>query len=192
VTAPRPAVFLDRDGVLTEAIVTDGVPRPADSGAGLRLRPGVEATCRRLRAAGLLLVCITNQPDIARGKISRASVESANADLQARLGLDAVIVCPHDDADLCDCRKPLPGMLLRAADDFGIDLARSVMVGDRWRDIEAGRKAGCTTIFIDNQYDERHPERPDLTTTQLDRVESEIVNITMRKASIDRKARPRW
>ena len=180
-TKLRPAVFFDRDGVLTEAILTHGVPRPARSGTPLQLRPGVEAVCRALREAGLLLVCVTNQPDIARGVISAASVAATNADLQARLGLEAVMVCPHDDADLCDCRKPLPGMLLQAAEDFGIDLERSVMVGDRWRDIEAGRKAGCTTIFIDNRYGERKPEHPDLTTTRLDGLVPEIINVTMKK-----------
>ncbi len=179
VTRLRPAVFFDRDGVLTEATVADGVPRPERGEAPLRLRPGVEAVCRELREADLLLVCVTNQPDIARGVISEASVVAANADLQARLGLDAVIVCPHDDANSCECRKPHPGMLLRAAEAYGIDLKRSVMVGDRWRDIEAGRKAGCTTLFVDNRYDERKPEHPDLTTTRLDGMVHEIIRATM-------------
>lgn len=190
-TVRRPAVFLDRDGVLTEAAVASGVPRPAYTDAGLRIRPGVVAACRRLRKAGLLLVCITNQPDVARGTTPLIMVDAANADLQARLRLDAVMVCPHDDADLCDCRKPLPGMLLRAAEYFGIDLERSVMVGDRWRDIEAGRRAGCATIFIDNRYHERQPESPDITATRLDLVVPSIMKLTTRRASIDRNAWPR-
>lgn len=76
-------------------------------------------------------------------------------------------VCYHDDADGCECRKPKPGMLLAAARDFGIDLARSFMVGDRWRDIEAGRRAGCRTIFVDYGYEEPRPEGFDFATDSL-------------------------
>ncbi len=180
----KPAVFLDRDGVLTEALEVGGVPHPLPPDAGLRLLPGTLEACRRLRNAGLALVCVTNQPDIARGTVSAAAVEEVNAELAARLGLDAVLVCPHDDDDRCDCRKPLPGLLVRAARAFNLDLSRSVMVGDRWRDIEAGRRAGCTTIFIDNRYDERGPDRPDFTATSLATVVPEILRMTMGNATV--------
>ncbi|HEX4579451.1 MAG TPA: transaldolase [Candidatus Dormibacteraeota bacterium] len=182
-----PAVFLDRDGVLVEATEVDGVPTPSTQRGALELRPGVEEACRQLRADGLLLVCVTNQPDIARGTVRVESVNAANAELQARLGLHAILVCPHDDADDCDCRKPRPGLLIRAADTLGIDLARSVMVGDRWRDVEAGRRAGCATIFIDNGYHERRPDHPDITAGGLDEVVPAILRITM-PPPIDREA----
>lgn len=189
----RPAVFLDRDGVLTESVVVDGVPRPAHSdGTLLPLRPGVEEACARLRGAGLLLICVSNQPDVARGTADIESVNATNRELRAALNLDAVLVCPHDDRDGCECRKPLPGMLLAAADSLDVDLARSVMVGDRWRDIEAGRRAGVTTIFIDNRYDERQPSRPDITGPGLLDVVPQILQvalrITMRDATLDRPA----
>lgn len=182
------AVFLDRDGVLVEGTEVDGVPTPTLHGGTLQLRPGVEEACRQLRAAGLLLVCVTNQPDIARGTVSIESVQAANAELQARLGLDAILVCPHDDADDCDCRKPRPGLLLTAANTLGIDPGLSVMVGDRWRDVEAGRRAGCATVFIDNGYHERRPDRPDVTARGLAEVVPEILRITMRRATLDRDA----
>jgi transaldolase len=185
-TAGRPAVFLDRDGVLTEATVVDGVPRPISAGGALELRPYVEEACQQLRAAGLLLVCVTNQPDVARGTVTLESVRAAGAELQNRLQLDAFLVCPHDDSDHCNCRKPLPGMLISAADTLDIALDRSVMVGDRWRDIEAGRNAGCTTVFIDNGYDERKPDRPHLTAHGLDEAVPEILRITMRESTLDR------
>ena len=186
--AARPAVFLDRDGVLTEAMAVDGVPHPLPPEAGLKLRPGAQAACRQLRQAGLPLICVSNQPDIARGTVSAAAVEAVNHDLAARLGLDAVLVCPHDDSDQCDCRKPLPGLLLRAARTFNIDLGRSVMIGDRWRDIDAGRAAGCTTIFIDNRYDERRPHGPDITATSLAEVVPEVLRMTMGNATLHAEA----
>jgi transaldolase len=188
VSAGVAAVFLDRDGVLVESAEVEGVPTPIPHGGTLQLRPGVEEACRQLRAAGLPLVCVTNQPDIARGTVTMESVRAANAELQARLSLDAILICPHDDADDCDCRKPRPGLLLSAASTLGIDPKLSVMVGDRWRDVEAGRRAGCATIFIDNGYHERLPDRPDVTARGLDEVVPEILRITMRRATLDRDA----
>src|SRR5262249_42658509 len=131
----RPAVFLDRDGVLVGADVLDGVPHPAREP---ELLPGVVEACERLRDAGFALVMVSNQPDIARGPADRAHIDRTNEWLRRQLDLDAVQVCPHDDADGCRCRKPAPGMLTDAAAALDLDLAASVMVGDRWRDIDAG------------------------------------------------------
>jgi D-glycero-D-manno-heptose 1,7-bisphosphate phosphatase len=161
------AVFLDRDGVLIRAFVRDGIPRPPASLDELEVLPGVVDACGELRDAGFLLICVTNQPDIARGAVTAAEVEALNDRVQELLGLDAVLTCPHDDADECDCRKPRPGLLLRAAARFDVDLTASVMVGDRWRDIEAGRAAGCATVFVRHGYAERQPENPDLDTDSL-------------------------
>jgi len=165
--AGRRAVFLDRDGVLNRANVVDGKPLPPASVDELELLPGVEQACRQLHEAGLLLIVVTNQPDVARGTQTMATVEALNRELSSRLPLDEIRVCPHDDADHCDCRKPAPGLLLDAAHDWGIELENSVMVGDRWRDVEAGRRAGCKTVFIDSGYSERPPEAPDLTVRGL-------------------------
>ena len=165
--AGRRAVFLDRDGVLNRANVVDGVPHPPASLAELELLPGVKDACRRLDDAGLLLIVVTNQPDVARGTQTIDAVDALNRELAARLPLDEIRVCPHDDADECDCRKPAPGMLIDAAREHGIELAKSVMVGDRWRDVEAGRRAGCKTVFVAAGYSERPPEAPDLTVRDL-------------------------
>jgi len=165
--AARRAVFLDRDGVLNRARIVDGRPLPPASVDELELLPGVEGACRQLHDAGLLLIVVTNQPDVARGTQTMATVEALNRELSSRLPLDEVRVCPHDDADRCQCRKPAPGLLLDAAHDWGIELENSVMVGDRWRDVEAGRRAGCKTVFIDSGYSERPPEAPDLTVRGL-------------------------
>jgi D-glycero-D-manno-heptose 1,7-bisphosphate phosphatase len=163
----RAAVFLDRDGVLNRAVVRDGKPYPPDDLASLEVLPGVAEACATLRGAGFLLIVVTNQPDIARGTRSRQDVEALNRHLADLLPLDEFRVCPHDDRDRCECRKPLPGLLLAAARDRSIDLRRSVMVGDRWRDIESGQRAGCWTVFVDHGYSERRPERPDLTVKSL-------------------------
>ncbi len=165
--AERRAVFLDRDGVLNVAPVRHGKPLSPNSLDELELLPCVREACAELKRAGFLLVVATNQPDIARGKIDRGQVEAMNDYLKSELGIDDIAMCPHDDADGCACRKPKPGLLLDAAQRHGIDLARSVMVGDRWRDVEAGRGAGCRTVFIDYGYDEQRPERPDVVTTSL-------------------------
>jgi D-glycero-D-manno-heptose 1,7-bisphosphate phosphatase len=161
------AAFLDRDGVLIKAMVHDGRPHPPGSTDELEVLPGVVEACAALRTAGLRLVCVTNQPDIARGLTSASTVNEQNHVLESVLGLDAVLVCPHDDGDDCPCRKPRPGLLLEGAARFDLDLRSSVMVGDRWRDVEAGRNAGCHTVFIEQHYAERRPVAPDLTVGSL-------------------------
>ena len=164
----KPAVFLDRDGVLTRALVRDGKAYAPVTPAEMEMDADAAAALARLKAAGFLLVMITNQPDVARGKTRPEDVESMHATLRTALPLDGAFVCYHDDADACACRKPLPGMLLQAAAAFGIDLAQSFMIGDRWRDIDAGAAAGCRTVWIDRGYDERLPEHmPDARVDSL-------------------------
>jgi D-glycero-D-manno-heptose 1,7-bisphosphate phosphatase len=163
----RPAVFLDRDGVLNAALVSAGLPGSPREEEELELLPGVEEACAQLADAGLVLIVVTNQPDISRGLVDPNVVENLNKRLLESLALHDVIVCPHDDGDACACRKPKPGMLLEGASKWDIDLSRSVMVGDRWRDIEAGKAAGTRTVFVDRNYDESAPEHPDLTVKEL-------------------------
>jgi D-glycero-D-manno-heptose 1,7-bisphosphate phosphatase len=158
----RRAVFLDRDGVINSAVVRNGKPYPPASVEELEILPGVAAALERLRHEGFMLIVVTNQPDVARGTQSREVVEAMHDLLNTHLTLDAILVCYHDDADRCECRKPAPGLLLEAARAYNLDLAASFMVGDRWRDIEAGRRAGCKTIFIDYQYDETMMSEPNM------------------------------
>jgi len=152
------AVFLDRDGVINRALVRNAKPYPPPSVEELEILPGVAEALHRLRAAGYALIVVTNQPDVARGTTSLAAVEAIHARLRQMLPIDEIRMCPHDDADGCECRKPKPGLLVRAPI---YDMAASVMVGDRWRDIAAGLAAGCgVTILIDYGYDEPVLERP--------------------------------
>jgi len=147
-------VFLDRDGVLNEAVVRDGKPYPPSSVHELTIYPEAASALRRLKGAGFDLIVVTNQPDVARGTQTMSAVDAINSELRRCLPLDEVRVCFHDDGDACDCRKPLPGLLTAAP---GYDLARSFIIGDRWRDIEAGQRAGCRTVFIERDYHERQP-----------------------------------
>jgi D-glycero-D-manno-heptose 1,7-bisphosphate phosphatase len=160
---PR-VVFLDRDGVLNRAQVIDGVPSPPASVEALEILPGVAEALDRLRAARFRLVVVTNQPDVARGTQSREAVEAIHDELKRRLPLDEIRVCYHDDADACPCRKPRPGLLLQGG---AFDPAASVMVGDRWRDIDAGRAAGCATVFVDGGHGEPLRSAPDVRVSTL-------------------------
>ncbi len=163
----RPAVFLDRDGTLNVQVVREGRPFPPQTVEEFRLFEGVPAACQALHAAGYVLVVATNQPDVGRGTQSQASVEAMHDRLRQLLPEIARIeVCyapgrgetPPDPR-----RKPAPGMLLDAARHLDLDLARSWMIGDRWRDIDCGRQAGVRTVFIDFGYAEKLQAAPDFT-----------------------------
>ena len=154
------AVFLDRDGIINRAVVRDGKPYPPARLEDVEILPGAVAALQRLAAAGYVLVGITNQPDVARGTQSRQVVESINALMLSRLPVREIFVCYHDGVDGCDCRKPKPGLILRAAEKYGVDLSQSWMVGDRWKDIAAGQTAGLKTIFVDYYYAETYQGAP--------------------------------
>lgn len=173
------AVFLDRDGVLTVPEFRDGrsyAPRRLED---LALYPDAAASLAALREAGWRLVVVTNQPDVGNGLVAPAVVEAMHERLRALLPLDAIKTCCHAQSAGCACRKPRPGMLLEAAAELGIDLAASVMVGDRWSDIAAGRAAGCRTVFVDHGYDERRPKAPDAVVGSL----AEAVRVILAAAS---------
>jgi D-glycero-D-manno-heptose 1,7-bisphosphate phosphatase len=165
--AMRRAVFLDRDGVLNRAIIRNDRPYPPATLAELEIPANVPEALRELKAAGFLLLGVTNQPDVARGVLRRVVVEAINAALLIALPLHEILVCYHDDWHGCQCRKPLPGLLLQAAAKYTIDLSASFMVGDRWRDIEAGRRAGCRTVLIEQGYLEAESSPPDQPVRSL-------------------------
>ena len=148
------AVFLDRDGVINHAIIREGKaysPRTRDE---FRIIEGAASAVRALQDAGFKVLVVTNQPDIARGLLSAADLDWMTDQVLSETNVDEVLVCPHDDHHDCSCRKPQPGMLLEGAARWDIDLTRSFMVGDGWKDMEAGKKAGCTCILIDAPYNQ--------------------------------------
>lgn len=154
------ALLLDRDGVINRAMIRAGRPYPPGSVEEVEILPGVAEALARSRAAAFLNIIVTNQPDVARATQTRAAVEAINRALKEALPIDDVFVCYHDDADRCFCRKPLPGLILEAAERYDLDLSHCYLVGDRWRDIDAGSAAGCRTILIDYGHRERLPSRP--------------------------------
>lgn len=165
--ALRRAVFLDRDGVIVVPEFRDGRSFAVRRLEDFRFYDEAADCLGRMKAAGFLLVVATNQPDVGNGLIERSVVEEMHRRLAASLPVDTVEVCYHRREDNCECRKPKPELLRRAADRFGIDCSRSFMIGDRGSDVAAGRAAGCTTIFIDLGYHGERPDRPDHTVSSL-------------------------
>src|SRR6266516_7196319 len=180
----RRAVFLDRDGVLNRPIVRNGRPHPPSSVEDFELYDDVVDGCARLKTASFLLVLITNQPDVGRGTQSREAVEAMHLKLQSALpSLDRIEICYHAGeryGQPCDCRKPRPGLILRAAAELNIDPRRSYVIGDRWRDIDCARAAGCRAIFIERRYEESLHEAPDFTVANF----SDAVNALLRDARV--------
>jgi D-sedoheptulose 7-phosphate isomerase len=178
----RPAVFLDRDGVLNRAVVRNGKPFPPSGPDELQLIPEVESALLDLKKRGFNLYVVTNQPDVARGKQTRESIEAIHQALQSSLPIDGIFVCYHDDGDDCACRKPRPGLLLEAGRQHNLDLSRSFFVGDRWRDIDAGHNAGVTTVLIDYGYNEKEPAHPpEATVRSLREAADWIISSTLKE-----------
>jgi D-glycero-D-manno-heptose 1,7-bisphosphate phosphatase len=172
------AVFLDRDKTLIED------PGYLDRPEGVRLLPGVVEALRRLKAVGYRLIVVTNQAAVARGRLTIEGLERIHAELRrqilvAGIELDAIYYCPYHPEGTVppydrehEERKPAPGMLLRAAREMGLDLSRSWMVGDRLRDVQAGRRAGCRTVLVRSDATEPASEfagadRPDIEAKDL-------------------------
>jgi len=162
------AVFLDRDGTINWNEERGGRPYAPNRLEDFHFLPGVAEAITRFKDAGLMVIVITNQPDLATGKTSAEVLDAMHDRLREELGVDDIFICPHTDEAGCACRKPKPGLILMAAEKWQIDPHRSVMVGDRWRDVEAGRTAGCTTVYIDRSYSgEPEAQAPDLVVGSL-------------------------
>ena len=163
----KKAVFLDRDGVINKAIVKNGLPTSPNSLNELEILSGVKKSILKLKKLHFICIVVTNQPDISRGKIKKNIVIKMNIFLKNEIKLDDIFVCYHDDKDNCNCRKPKPGLLLQARKKWNIDFKKSFMIGDRWRDIQAGEKVGCKTIYLDYNYKDIKPKNPDFVTDTL-------------------------
>jgi D-glycero-D-manno-heptose 1,7-bisphosphate phosphatase len=165
----RPAVFLDRDGVLNKTLLRDGIFVPPASVDDFEVTSDAAEGCAQLKAAGFVLIVVTNQPDVGRGTQNREAIEAMHAKLRAAVPvLEAIEVCYHageNHGEPCDCRKPKPGMLFHASAHHGIDLRRSFLIGDRWRDIDCAHAAGCRAVFIDHGYSEPLRATPDFTVS---------------------------
>lgn len=161
------AVFFDRDGVINQAIVKEGKPYPPQNFEEFQWVEAVQEVLLILKKAQYILMIFTNQPDVARGQQSLAGVEAFHQHIQATLPIDQIYTCFHDNNTQCDCRKPKPGMIYQAQKDWHLDLTQCFVVGDRWRDIDAGNEAGCQTIWIDYGYQETLRSEPHFTIDHL-------------------------
>ena len=150
----RKAIFLDRDGVINKIFIKNGLPSSPDTFDQLEILTGVKESILRLKKLNFLCLVATNQPDVSRGKIDKKIVIEMNNFLKKEIELDDIFVCFHDDKHNCNCRKPKPGLLVQASKKWNVEINKSFMIGDRWRDIQAGINIGCKTIFIDNDYKE--------------------------------------
>ena len=180
----RRAVFLDRDGVLNRAVVRNGRPYPPVRLEEFELHEDIAAGCARLKAANFVLVVITNQPDVGRGTQTRETVEAMHSKLRSAIpSIDRIEICYHAGeryGERCDCRKPRPGMIMRAAAELNLDLPASYVVGDRWRDVDCARAAGCRAIFIERNYEEKLRETPDFTVANF----SDAVNVILHDVGV--------
>jgi len=168
------AVFLDRDGVINNAIVKEGnlfSPRKFED---FKFVDGIKDVLERFRERGLLNIIVTNQPDVARGLMEEKELQKMHNLIRESLPIDDIFICPHSDADNCNCRKPKAGMLFEAAKKWDIYLNESFIIGDSWKDIEAGRNAGCTTVLIDSPYNKQIDS--DFRTNELLAVADMILN----------------
>ena len=144
------AIFLDRDGVINQAEIVDGVPRSPRKFDEFKILSGVKEAIAGFKKKGFKIIVVTNQPEVSRGLLEKEELDKMHAHLKTKLDVDDIFICLHDDHHNCNCRKPKPGMLMEAAKRWNIDLSESYMVGDRWKDIEAGKDAGCKTVLISN------------------------------------------
>jgi D-glycero-D-manno-heptose 1,7-bisphosphate phosphatase len=148
------AVFFDRDGVINKVIYRNGCPCPPRSLEEFVLNDGMYQTARKLKDHGYRIIVISNQPDLARGEITTCILDQMTKRMREAIPIDDVYICPHDDHHECLCRKPKPGMLIQASKKWNINLSVSFLIGDTWKDMAAGKAAGCKTILLDARYNQ--------------------------------------
>jgi D-glycero-D-manno-heptose 1,7-bisphosphate phosphatase len=148
------AVFFDRDGIINKVIYRENKPCSPRKIIEFKLMPEITRILNELRKYEFKIIIFTNQPDISRGLMKIEDLEKMHKIIKEVLYPDRILYCPHDDKDNCDCRKPKPGMIVKAAKKLNINLNKSFVVGDTWKDMEAGKAAGCITILLDAAYNQ--------------------------------------
>ena len=159
------AIFFDRDGVLIDAPIINKIPTSVQTVKEVKLCKNILEVCNYYKS-NYYLIMVTNQPDYSRGVNSKKNIININNFLKKKLNLDMIYVCYSDNDKNID-RKPNPGMLLKAKKKYKINLKKSFMIGDRWRDIGAGNRAGCKTIFVDRNYSEKLIYKPSYSIRKL-------------------------
>lgn len=171
------AFFFDRDGILNKSIIKNRKPYSPRIPQDLILNREVLSFIKKLKKKGFLIFVVSNQPDIKSGKLSNYSLKVMNSIIKKYFLIDEIYICPHGKNDNCECRKPKPGMLIEASKKWNIDLKKSFLVGDRWKDISAGTIMNCTTIFIDYNYDEPKPRNSNYNFINISKMIKSIERI---------------
>ena len=161
------AVFLDRDGVINKPIIIDGKSYAPRLLKDFKIFPRVKSDVKKLRNNGFKVFVISNQPDIGNKLIKKKTLIEMHKLLKAKVPVNKIYFCPHTKIDRCKCRKPKPGMIIKASNESKIYLKESYVVGDRKTDIDAGLKVGCKTIFVNHNYDEKKPTKQEKTVKSL-------------------------
>ena len=152
------AFFFDRDGILNKSIIKNSKPYSPRNLKELYLNFELVEFIKKLKKKKFKIIVVTNQPDIKYGKLSNYTLRTINSIIVKTFFIDDIYVCSHGKNDNCKCRKPKPGMLKKASKKWNINLKKSYLIGDRWKDIASGESMGCTTIFIDYNYNENKPK----------------------------------
>jgi D-glycero-D-manno-heptose 1,7-bisphosphate phosphatase len=172
------SVFFDRDGIINKALVKNNKPYSPLTVKEFKFTDYIKLGCEALERAGFFLFIVTNQPEISRGNLQQNELNLINLLIYQTLPVKEILVCPHSHEDLCSCRKPSAKMISDAANSYNIDLKNSWLIGDRWKDIDCGFKAGCKTIFVDYNYDEILKEKPNFIVSSV----SSAINIILEES----------
>ena len=172
----RPAVFLDRDGVISKSIIIDGKAYAPRSLKDFELFPNVVKAIKLLKKSSFLVFVVTNQPDVGNKLMLKSDLDKMHEKLRKKINIDGIMACTHNQIANCSCRKPKPGMIFKIAKKYKINLKNSFLVGDRASDIKAGKRAKCKTIFIDRNYKETKPTNQDATFLSLMDAASYIIS----------------
>ena len=164
----RKAIFLDRDGVLNKTVKYKNISIPPKDLSQLQLMEGIKNQLVILKKLKFLLLVVTNQPDVARGNQKKSNVVEINNYLKKKLFLDDIFVCWHEKDGICECRKPKPGLFLKAQKKYNIKLEESYMIGDRFTDVIAGKNAGCKTILMLNLMENQRNLNADFSAKNME------------------------
>ena len=148
----KSAIFYDRDGVLNQLVNRDQGQYSPQRFIDFKISNNAKEITKYTSSLGFLNIVISNQPEISRGTLAISELNKMTSELYKKLVIDDVYYCKHDDRDNCDCRKPLPGLILKASEKWKIDLNKSYFIGDSWKDIEAAKKASVKSFLIDRNY----------------------------------------
>jgi len=161
------AIFIDRDGVINRVIMRDGKPSSPWKLEEFEILPDVKECLKAFKKMGFLNIIFTSQPDISRGSLKMEELKKMHKVISETLLVDEIKFCPHDDKDNCSCRKPKPGLILDAVKKWSIDLDKSYVVGDSWKDIGAGKSAGCKTFLLRREYNKNYQKDYDFEISNL-------------------------